>query len=112
MWIDSHHHLWRYESACKLSGMTTDVRDLEWTTETIWPYFETVLDAFGRDRLMFGTDWPVCLLRCGYRQWVSTVEELISDLSTGGQGRIMGLTASGAYGLDIGNAKLHATALG
>jgi len=90
----------RDHGACKLSGMATEVRDPEWTTETIRPYFETVLDAFGPDRLMFGTDWPVCLLRCGYRQWVSAAEELISSLSTSDQARIMGLTAGRVYGLD------------
>ncbi len=74
MRIDSHHHLWRYDSleypwidegmsflrrdhvACKLSGMATEVRDPEWTIETFRTYFETVLDAFGPARLIFGTD--------------------------------------------------------
>ncbi len=112
-WADKIRELARRDHvACKLSGMATEVRDPEWTTEIFRPYFETVLEAFCPVRLMFGTDWPVCLLRCGYRQWVSAVEELTSSLSTSDQARIMGLTASRVYGLDIGNAKLHATALG
>jgi L-fuconolactonase len=92
--------------ACKLSGMATEVRDPEWTSETFRLYFETVLDAFGPDRLMFGTDWPVCLLRCEYHQWVATMEELISELSASEQARIMGLTAERVYGLDGGEEKL------
>ncbi len=86
--------------ACKISGIATEVRDAEWTTELIRPYFDTVLDAFGPDRLMFGTDWPVCLLRSSYRQWVTTVEELIGGLSTSDQARIMGDTARRVYGID------------
>jgi L-fuconolactonase len=90
----------RDQVTCKLSGMATEVRDLEWSTELIRPYFEAVLDAFSPSRLMFGTDWPVCLLSCGYTQWVKTVEELIGSLSTDDQARIMGLTAARVYGVD------------
>ncbi len=86
---------------CKLSGVVTEVRDSAWTVELIRPYFETVLDAFEADRLMFGTDWPVCLLRCGYADWVATVRELIHRLSDVEQAEIMGETACRVYGLDV-----------
>jgi len=86
---------------CKLSGVVTEVRDPGWTVELIRPYFETVLDAFEADRLMFGTDWPVCLLRCGYADWVATVRELIHRLSDVEQAQIMGATACRLYGLDV-----------
>jgi L-fuconolactonase len=87
--------------ACKLSGVVTEVRDPAWTVELIRPYFETVLDAFGADRLMFGSDWPVCLLRCGYGDWVATVRDLIRSLSDVQQARIMGGNACRVYGLDV-----------
>ncbi len=86
---------------CKLSGVVTEVRDPAWTVELIRPYFETILDAFEADRLMFGTDWPVCLLRCGYADWVATVRELIHGLSDVEQAEIMGETACRVYGLDV-----------
>ena len=85
--------------SCKLSGVVTEVRDPEWTLDLIRPYYETVLDAFGPERLMFGTDWPVCLLRCDYSQWVAAVRELIASLSATEQAHVMGLTAARVYGL-------------
>ncbi len=87
--------------ACKLSGVVTEVRDPAWTAEVIRPYVETVLDALGADRLMFGSDWPVCLLRCGYGDWVATVRDLIRSLSDVEQARIMGGNACRVYGLDV-----------
>jgi L-fuconolactonase len=86
---------------CKLSGVVTEVRDPAWTVELIRPYFETVLDAFEADRLMFGSDWPVCLLRSGYADWVAAVRELIHRLSDVEQAEIMGATACRVYGLDV-----------
>jgi L-fuconolactonase len=86
---------------CKFSGVATEVRDPEWTTELIRPYFDTVLQAFGPERLMFGSDWPVCVLRSGYGQWVSTVRELIGELSPTEQSHIMGLTACRVYRLEM-----------
>ena len=80
-------------------GVVTEVRDPEWSIELIRPYWETVLEAFGPSRLMFGTDWPVCLLRLSYEEWVSTVRELIGGLSADEQAAIMGGTAVRAYGL-------------
>jgi L-fuconolactonase len=87
---------------CKLSGVVTEVRDPDWTPELIRPCYETVLDAFGPDRLMFGSDWPVCLLRCPYTAWVDTVRDLIRDLSPTEQSAILGLTACRVYGLSTG----------
>jgi L-fuconolactonase len=84
---------------CKLSGLVTEVRDPVWTPELIRPYYETVLEAFGPDRLMFGTDWPVCLLRTTYGVWVDTVRDLIRNLSPTEQAAMMGLTACRVYGL-------------
>ena len=51
---------------CKLSGMVTEVRPDQWDADLLCPYFNHVLEIFGPERLMFGTDWPVCKVRCEY----------------------------------------------
>lgn len=67
--------------ACKFSGVVTEVQGDQWTIDTIRPYWETAWEAFGASRMMFGSDWPVCLLRSEYAAWVAAVEELASELS-------------------------------
>jgi len=87
--------------ACKLSGVVTEVRDPAWTRELIAPYVETALEAFGPDRLMFGTDWPVCLLRTSYVDWTETVAALIGQLSKTEQEAVWSGTAKRVYGLSL-----------
>lgn len=84
---------------CKLSGVVTEIRDAEWTRGVIAPYLETALEAFGPGRTLFGTDWPVCLLRCEYQTWVDTVTSFISTLTSAEQEAIMGGNAIRAYRL-------------
>jgi L-fuconolactonase len=84
---------------CKLSGMVTGADPANWTEPQLRPYFETVLEAFTPRRLMFGSDWPVCLPACPYARWQATVADWVSRLSAGEQGRIFGGTASDAYRL-------------
>jgi L-fuconolactonase len=84
---------------CKVSGMVTEADWGAWTGEELKVYFDVVLEAFGPGRLMFGSDWPVCLVASGYRRWVEVVEGWVSGLSTGEQARIFGGTAIEAYGL-------------
>ena len=87
----------REQVSCKLSGLVTEVKDADWNIEILQPYFDTVLDAFGAHRLLFGSDWPVCLLRSEYNEWVSTVHTLISRLSPSEQLAIMGENAARIY---------------
>ena len=82
---------------CKLSGVVTEADHAHWTPADIKPYLDVVLHAFGPQRLMFGTDWPVCLLACSYEQWVKAVKDFIAPLSAAQQDRIMGGTAAEAY---------------
>jgi L-fuconolactonase len=84
---------------CKVSGMVTEADFADWTEAQLQPYFEIVLEAFGPDRLMFGSDWPVCLVACEYRQWADLVRHFASRLSTDEQARLFGETAREAYGL-------------
>lgn len=58
--------------------MVTEVLTDSWSTSDLRPYFDIVLESFGTDRIMFGSDWPVCLLKSGYKSWIQTVLELLS----------------------------------
>jgi L-fuconolactonase len=80
----------RENVTCKLSGMVTEVIDGKWDTSLLQPYFDIVLEAFGPDRLMFGSDWPVCLIQSNYTKWVDTIKSFISSLSLLEQSAIMG----------------------
>lgn len=84
---------------CKISGMVTEADYKTWTEAQLRPYFEAVLGAFGPKRLMFGSDWPVCLVACDYVSWHKLVSGWISKLSPGEQARILGGTAIEAYRL-------------
>ena len=85
---------------CKLSGMVTEADPRHWTPEQMRPYFDVVLESFGPDRLMFGSDWPVCLLGAEYARWGEVVREWTESLSSAEQDRIFGGTAIEAYGLE------------
>jgi len=84
---------------CKLSGMATEADLHAWTPSELRPYAEVALEAFGPRRLMFGSDWPVCLLAVDYRRWIAVVREFAASLSLAEQERLFGGTALEAYGL-------------
>lgn len=84
---------------CKISGMVTEADWHSWTPRQLRSYFDMALGAFGPERLMFGSDWPVLTLASEYRQWVETFLALIADLSPPEQERICHGTARAAYRL-------------
>lgn len=84
---------------CKMSGMITEADYKLWTPEQIKPYMELVLEAFKPDRLMFGSDWPVCLVAGNYKKVKSLVTDFISKLSETEQNQIMGTNAINFYNL-------------
>ena len=84
---------------CKISGIMTEADHQHWTSADLQPYLQTALQAFGPRRLMFGSDWPVCLLAGSYLRWHQTVAEFIAPLTPDEQNRIMGDTAIEAYRL-------------
>ncbi|MFK8112061.1 MAG: amidohydrolase [Rubripirellula sp.] len=90
----------RENLTCKFSGVVTEVRDDAWDIETIRRYWDVALDAFTPKRLMFGSDWPVCLLKTGHRQWLDTVRELASSLSSDEQADFFANNANRVYGLN------------
>jgi L-fuconolactonase len=83
----------------KLSGLVTEADWDSWSTSDLAPYVEHALTAFGPDRLLFGSDWPVCTLAAPYGGVVGAVEELVDDLSTAERAAVMGGTAATVYGL-------------
>ncbi|HEY2589467.1 MAG TPA: amidohydrolase family protein [Tepidisphaeraceae bacterium] len=85
---------------CKLSGVVTEADHRTWTPMQLQPYMDAALDSFGSRRLMFGSDWPVCLLAAGYRRWHQIVQEFAAKLTPDEQDRIFEQTAVEAYGLD------------
>lgn len=89
----------RQNVMCKFSGIVTEVRDAEWTDSLLKPYWDVALEAFGADRLMYGSDWPVCLLRSSYQKWVSTVESFVKQLSVNEQSKFWSENATRAYRL-------------
>ena len=84
---------------CKVSGMVTEADFQTWTVEQLKPYWDMVLAAFGPERVMFGSDWPVCLVACEYTRWYETVLELASYLSPSEQTQLFGETATRVYRL-------------
>lgn len=85
--------------SCKISGMLTEVRDATWDLDLLRPYFDTVVEAFGHDRILYGSDWPVCLLRAPYADWASVANTLASTLSPDEQAAFWGGNARRIYGL-------------
>jgi L-fuconolactonase len=84
--------------AVKLSGLVTEAAD-EWTVEQLRPYVDVLLQAFGPFRIMFGSDWPVCLLAASYREVVAAAHELTSQLSSAERDDVFGETAARWYGI-------------
>lgn len=85
--------------SCKVSGMITEADYKLWTPEQIKPYMELVLEAFGPERLLFGSDWPVCLVAGNYSKVKRVVTDFISELSANEQAQIMGRNAINFYNL-------------
>jgi L-fuconolactonase len=89
-------HVW-----CKLSGMVTEA---DWPTQTaddLEPYVARVMDLFGEDRVMFGSDWPVCLLASSYDGVKRALETALGPLSPDAHGKIFGGNATRLYRLDL-----------
>jgi L-fuconolactonase len=102
LWKSGMTELARRENilGVKISGMVTEVADTDIDEATLRAYFNETLNLFGPDRLMFGTDWPVCLLRIdSYQAWGDTVRRLVSELSPDEQQAILHGNAARCYDL-------------
>jgi L-fuconolactonase len=87
--------------SCKISGMITEADWTGWKPADLKPYVDIALDCFGPERLMFGSDWPVCELAGSYERVYAATQELIGRLSPSEQGEINGGTAKKFYGLRL-----------
>jgi L-fuconolactonase len=84
----------------KLSGLVTQADRQRWTIDDLRPFVEQAVAAFGPERLMFGSDWPFCLLAAPYDRVVESARALISDFADLDRDRFFGGTARLVYGLD------------
>lgn len=85
--------------SCKLSGIVTEADWKDWKAEDFTPYLDIALEKFGSNRLIYGSDWPVCLLAASYKQQLDLIEDYISKLSTSEKNQIMGENAERFYNL-------------
>lgn len=81
---------------CKLSGLVTECKS-DWSVEALKPYTDHIIDAFGSERVMWGSDWPVVRLRCEYNDWYSLAQQLTADLSSSQRDQIFTGTAIDFY---------------
>lgn len=101
-WKEDIEKLARFSNVyCKLSGMVTEADISNWKQEDMIPYLDVVFDAFGTDRLMAGSDWPVCRLAGSYRQVIQVVSDYISSFTDQVKAGVLGENAVKAYKLKL-----------
>jgi L-fuconolactonase len=93
---------------CKLSGLVTEADWLRWTPADFTFYLDVVFEAFGPDRLMFGSDWPVCLVAASYRQVKELIEDYVSRRAPADAAKIFGENATRFYRLKAASHGLAA----
>ncbi|GGR76637.1 amidohydrolase [Streptomyces humidus] len=89
----------RPQVRCKVSGLITEADHEKWTVDDLRPVWDVLLSAFGPDRLMFGSDWPVADLAGGWNRWAATVEELLDGCSGAEIHAVLAGTATAFYRL-------------
>ena len=84
---------------CKLSGMVTEADHQQWVPEDLAPYIAHILDTFGEDRVLFGSDWPVMLLATSYPRWVQVLDDLTAHLTPAAKRKLWSENARRCYRL-------------
>ncbi len=87
--------------SCKLSGMVTEADWQQWGKRDFFPYLDVVFDHFGPDRLLFGSDWPVCLVAANYTQVKTLIEEYVMPWGSEVRAKVFGANAVAFYGLSV-----------
>jgi L-fuconolactonase len=101
-WADQITELASFENVVvKVSGLFTEADWKNWKKEDFWPYLEHITKSFTPNRMMFGSDWPVCLLAATYKQSIDLVEEFTSKFSESEKNAFWAATANKAYGLNL-----------
>jgi L-fuconolactonase len=85
--------------SCKVSGMVTEADWQEWKTEDFRPYLDAVVDAFGTGRLLYGSDWPVCLVAASYQDMLQIVENYFAGFTEAEKSAVFGGNAASFYQL-------------
>ncbi|MAH75830.1 MAG: amidohydrolase [Opitutia bacterium TMED102] len=99
-WDKQIRELAKFENlTCKVSGMVTEANWTGWQPTDFRPYLDVVFEAYGEDRVMYGSDWPVCKLAGSYRQVYGLAEEYVSSFSAEAREKFFGGVASAFYGL-------------
>lgn len=99
-WERDFRELARFENvSCKLSGMVTEARWNDWRVADFWPYLNIVFDAFGPERLMIGSDWPVCTLSADYASAMGIVTKYMDALSSEEREAVLGENCARVYGI-------------
>lgn len=99
-WAKDIAELAKHENVyCKVSGMVTEADWKQWKAEDFNPYLDVVFEAFGAERLMYGSDWPVCLVAASYKQIVGLMEQYTSKLTAHEQALFWGENATKFYNL-------------
>ena len=99
-WAKDMRSIAQHENVCcKISGMVTEADWQTWQVSDFTPYIDVVLEAFGVNRIMYGSDWPVCLVAATYEKQLSIVKNYISKLSDTEGAKILGLNAQRFYNL-------------
>ena len=84
---------------CKLSGMTTEADWKAWKPMDLWPYVHKIIDMFGYDRVMFGSDWPICLQAGQYEDFWDAIGEILMGITDEQREKIFGINAIKFYDL-------------
>lgn len=84
---------------CKISGMVTEADWYNWKNEDFTPYLDAVVETFGTDRIMFGSDWPVCLVAASYERMLGLVQNYFASFSKDEQDAFFGGNAIQFYNL-------------
>jgi L-fuconolactonase len=98
VWADGMTRLADLGAYCKFSALITEA-NANWTVADLKPYVDHVLSAFGPDRVMWGSDWPVCRLRAKYEVWHNAAQRLTENLPDKARAQIFGRTATTFYRL-------------
>jgi predicted TIM-barrel fold metal-dependent hydrolase len=89
----------REQVVCKISGVVARLPKDQWTTDDLAPIVNHCLDAFGPDRVMFASDWPVCTRAATFRQWVHALQEIVQQRSEEERRKLFAENANRVYGL-------------
>ncbi len=99
-WQKAIHDIAQCENVyCKISGIVTEADWRLWKKEDLLPYIDAVVEAFGTKRIMFGSDWPVCLVAASYKQWIDLLKAYFASFTTNEQADFFGCNATRFYHL-------------